>query len=203
MIICGKNLKMCCSFKDKTIILASQSPRRRELLEMAGINFRVENISGINEDYPQNIPISEIPLFIANQKLEVYKHFWSLPNHVVIAADTIVSFENQILGKPKDKNEAYQMLSFLSGKTHKVITGVILKSDSKSVEFTSETNVTFKPLTKAVINYYLDNYNPIDKAGAYGIQEWIGLTSISRIDGSYFNVMGLPVDRVWDELNGF
>jgi len=203
MIIYGKSLKMFDKFKDKTIILASQSPRRKELLEMTGIDFRVENISGINEDYPQNLPINDIPLFIAKQKIEVYKHYWSFPNHIVIAADTIVSLENQVIGKPADKNEAYQMLSLLSGKTHQVITGVSIRSATKTIEFTAETDVTFKSLSKEAIIYYIDNYNPIDKAGAYGIQEWIGLTSISRIDGSYFNVMGLPVDRVWDELNKF
>lgn len=187
----------------ENIILASQSPRRRELLEMVGINFRVENISGISEDYPENLPVREIPLFIARQKLEAYKHFWSLPNHIVITADTIVSLDNHILGKPSDKNEASQMLFMLSGKTHQVITGVCIKSDSKSVEFISETDVTFKQMTKEAIDYYINNYNPLDKAGAYGIQEWIGLTSISRINGSYFNVMGLPIDRLWDELNNF
>ena len=187
----------------KTIILASQSPRRRELLEMAGIVFRVENISGIDEHYPENLPVSEIPIFIARKKMEAYKHFWNLPDHIVIAADTIVAIENVVLGKPTDKDDARRMLSILSGKTHQVITGVSIKSDVKTVEFTAETLVTFKPLSIEAIAYYTDNYNPLDKAGAYGIQEWIGLTSISEIKGSYFNVMGLPVDRLWDELEKF
>ena len=188
---------------NKTIILASQSPRRRELMEMLKINFRVENIAGINEDYPENLHVNDIPLFIASQKQLAYKHLWSLHNHIVITADTIVSIENHILGKPVDKNDAIKMLTLLSGKTHQVITGVCIKSNVKTVEFTAITDVTFKPMTKDVINYYIDNYNPLDKAGAYGIQEWIGLTSISGINGSYFNVMGLPVDKLVDELKNF
>ena len=189
------------NLKNKTIILASQSARRQELLQMAGINFRVEYIPDLDESYPKNLNISEIPLFIAKQKQKAYKHLWSLDNHIVITADTIVVLENEIIGKPADKNEACKMLEKLSGKTHLVITGVSIKSNIKTNEFSAVTSVSFKPLTKEVIDYYVENYNPIDKAGAYGIQEWIGLTSISGIEGSYFNVMGLPIDRVFDELN--
>jgi len=189
------------NLKNKTVILASQSPRRRELLEMTKINFRVEIIPDIVENYPEILTVTEIPLYIAQQKQKVYKHFWSMPNYIVIAADTIVSIENHILGKPANKKEALQMLKILSGKTHQVITGVSIKSNVETIDFTEITEVTFKSLTDSVINYYIDNYNTLDKAGAYGIQEWIGLTSISRINGSYFNVMGLPIDRLYDELS--
>jgi septum formation protein len=187
----------------KEIILASQSPRRRELMKLLKVNFRTEDIVGVEEDYPDSLLVEDIPLFIANKKQSVYERFWCMPNHIVISADTIVSLEGHILGKPVDKDDAVQMLTLLSGKTHQVITGVCIRSNIQTVGFTSITDVTFKMMTQSMIRYYVDNYLPLDKAGAYGIQEWIGLTSISAINGSYFNVMGMPVDRLFDELKRF
>ena len=191
------------NLKNKTIILASQSERRRELLQMIGINFRVEVIPDLNENYPKNINIFEVPIYLANQKQEAYKHLWNLTNHIVITADTIVSLDNEIIGKPTDKNDARKMLAKLSGKTHLVITGTSIKSRNKTEEFCATTSVSFRPLTKKIIDYYVDNYNTLDKAGAYGIQDWIGLTSISGIDGSYYNVMGLPIDKLFHHLKKF
>ena len=191
------------NLKNYKIVLASQSPRRQELLKMMNINFAVENIAGLEESYPPNMPVAEIPLYLALQKQSAYKHIWSLENHLVITADTIVSLENTVLGKPSGRNGACEMLMMLSGKTHEVITGVSIKSNNKSIDFTDITHVSFKELTSEMIEYYVDNFQPYDKAGAYGIQEWIGLTSIREIRGSYFNVMGLPVDRLYDELLKF
>jgi len=191
------------NLKNKTIFLASQSPRRKELLEKTGIKFRVEYFSEINENYPVNLAISEVALYLAKQKQMAYEYLWSLPNHIVITADTIVALDNQILGKPANKKESIEMLSLLSGKTHQVISGVSVKDNSKTVDFSEVTDVTFKPLLKKEIDYYVNNYNTFDKAGGYGIQDWIGLMAISCISGSYYNVMGLPVHRLYEALSQF
>jgi septum formation protein len=191
------------NLKDKTVILASQSPRRRDLLEKIGINFRTAFVANIDESYPENLLVNDIPLYIAKKKMATYKHLWSIPEYIVISADTIVLLENLVIGKPANKNEASQMLSLLSGKTHQVITGVSVRNNMKTVDFSEITSVTFKPMSKEIINYYIDNYHTLDKAGAYGIQDFIGLTSVSKINGSYFNVMGLPIDRLFDVLREF
>jgi septum formation protein len=185
------------------IILASESPRRQELLFMLGLPFSAESADGISENYPDQTPIPDIALFVARQKQMAWQKYWSQPNHLVITADTIVAIGDCVLGKPVDREDACQMLWLLSGNVHEVITGVVLKSATKTVGFSAVTHVTFKPLTSFQIEYYVDNFKPYDKAGAYGIQEWIGLTAISRIEGSYFNVVGLPVDQLYDELRKF
>lgn len=185
------------------IILASQSPRRQELLFMLGIPFSVEQGNDLPENFPERLPVNEIALYLARQKQTAWQKYWSQPNNLVITADTIVAIGDAVLGKPVDRDDACQMLWLLSGNVHEVITGVVLKSALKTVGFSAVTHVWFKPLSPGQIEYYVDNYKPFDKAGAYGIQEWIGLTAISRIDGSYFNVVGLPVDQVYDELSRF
>ncbi|MCL2073805.1 MAG: Maf family nucleotide pyrophosphatase [Marinilabiliaceae bacterium] len=191
------------NLKNKTVILASQSARRQELLKMIDVQFKVEYIPDLNEDYPKELDITEIPLFIAKQKQEAYKHLWSVEKNIVITADTIVSLKNKIIGKPTDKNEARKILKQLSDKTHLVVSGVSIKSNNKTSEFYSTTFVSFKPLSKKIIDYYVENFNTLDKAGAYGIQDWIGFTSINYIIGSYYNVMGLPIDKVFDNLKNF
>ena len=185
------------------IILASNSPRRRELLKMADFDFKVETVQNIDESFDNDIEISELPIYLARKKQNAFKHLWTIKNNLVITSDTIVCLKNKILNKPLNKNEAFDMLMELSGQMHKVITGVVLKSKNKEIEFAETTKVWFKKLTASQINYYIDNYKPFDKAGAYGIQEWIGMIGISNIEGSYFNVMGLPIDRIYDELKKF
>ncbi|WP_026473030.1 Maf family nucleotide pyrophosphatase [Alkaliflexus imshenetskii] len=189
--------------KPYSIVLASQSPRRQELLRMANIDFSVELNNDISEDFPDSMPASEVPLYLARRKQAAYYAFWSQPGVIVITADTIVSLNNIVLNKPESRNAAILMLSQLAGQKHTVITGVVLKSKEKEVAFDASTHVFFKPLSLELIEYYVDNYKPFDKAGAYGIQEWIGLIGIDRIEGSYFNVMGLPVDKVYEALHRF
>ncbi|MDR2927641.1 MAG: Maf family protein [Cytophagaceae bacterium] len=191
------------NLKNQTLILASQSPRRQELLQMMDIDFKVEIIGGIDENYPKEMAVADIPLYIARKKQNAYTEFWSKPNHIVIVADTVVALDGYILGKPCNYADACKMLLQLSGKTHTVITGVSIKSKIKKVEFSTQTLVSFKNITRKMIEYYVEKYRPYDKAGAYGIQEWIGLAGISKIDGSYFNVMGLPADELYDQLNVF
>ena len=180
------------NLKNHKIILASQSPRRQELLFMMGIPFSTEKGDDLPELFPDNLPVNEVALFLAQQKQMAWKKYWSQPYYLVITA-----------GKPVDRDDACQMLWLLSGNVHEVYTGVVLKSSEKNVGFSAVTHVWFKPLSARLIEYYVDNYKPFDKAGAYGIQEWIGLTAIQRIDGSYFNVVGLPVDQLFDELRRF
>jgi septum formation protein len=170
------------------IILASRSPRRKELMKDLGLKF---GLSG-----------SEIALFVARKKASLFKDSIS-ENEIVIAADTIVWCNNQVLGKPDDKYDAIRILKEISGNTHEVITGVSLLSASKEVTFSVSTRVTFEVLSDEEIEFYIDNFKPYDKAGAYGIQEWIGITACSRIEGSYFNVVGLPVQRLYYELKNF
>lgn len=189
--------------KPYSIVLASQSPRRQELLQMAKIDFSVELINDISEEFPASMAASEVPLYLARRKQEAYHAFWSQPGVIVITADTIVSLNNIVLNKPDNREGAIGMLSQLAGQKHTVITGVVLKSHDKEIAFDAYTDVFFKPLPIELIAFYVDNYSPFDKAGAYGIQEWIGLIGIERIEGSYFNVMGLPVDRVFEELQRF
>ncbi len=180
------------------IILASNSPRRRELLAGLDLNFEVEVIDGINEDYPQYLQVEEIPQFIAKEKAAAYK---VMPDELLITADTIVVLDNKIMGKPKDKAEACHMLQQLSGRTHHVITGVCITTTEKQTIFSETTAVTFRELNETEVDYYVTHYKPYDKAGAYGIQEWIGYVGVTKIDGSFYNVMGLPVERVYEVLN--
>lgn len=182
------------------LILSSNSPRRKELLAGLDIPFEVRVIEDIDESYPDSLPTGEIAEYIAQKKAAAYEVG---NDEVLITADTIVVLDNQILGKPADAEEAKQMLRSLSGKTHHVITGVCLKSHDQQHHFSVISEVTFKTLAEEEISYYVENYKPFDKAGAYGIQEWIGYIGVTGLSGSYFNVMGLPVQRIYEELKKF
>lgn len=180
-------------------ILASNSPRRKELLAGLGLDFEVKVIPGIDESYPEDLPSHEVAEFIAQKKAAPYSTLID-GNDVVITADTVVVADGEIMGKPEDKADAMRMLRKLSGCTHQVYTGVCLLTKDRKRHFTVGTDVTFRQLTDEEITYYIDTYKPFDKAGAYGIQEWIGYVGVTGINGSYFNVMGLPVQRIYNEL---
>ena len=184
------------------VILASNSPRRKELLEGLGINFEVRTLSNIDESYPNTLQGEDIPMYISGKKAEAYKQGMA-DDEMIITADTIVYDHEQVLGKPKDRGEAMRMLRELSGHAHEVITGVSIVTKEKTTQFASTSKVTFAELTDKEIAYYVDTYKPYDKAGAYGIQEWIGYVAVTRIEGSYFNVMGLPIQRLYTELKQF
>jgi septum formation protein len=186
--------------KNMKIVLASNSPRRKELLGALELDFEVRTLEGIDESYPQGLTMTAIPEHISNHKAAAYALG---ENELLIAADTIVYLDGEVLGKPADAKEATKMLAKLSGKTHQVVTGVTLRTLERSHSFSCVTEVTFAELTKEQIKYYVKNYSPFDKAGAYGIQEWIGCVGVTSINGSYYNVMGLPVQRLNQELQAF
>ncbi|KAA6339932.1 Septum formation protein Maf [termite gut metagenome] len=181
------------------IILASNSPRRQELLTGLGIEYTLKIMPDIDESYPQALKGEDIPLYIARKKADAYKAIIQ-PDELVITADTIVWLDEEMLGKPNNESEAIQMLGKLSGKTHQVITGVYLTTTGWQRCFSSVTEVTFALLTQEEIDYYVRNYRPFDKAGSYGVQEWIGFVGVKSISGSYYNVMGLPIQRLYKEL---
>lgn len=181
------------------IILASNSPRRKELLSGLGLNYEVRTLPGIDESYPDTLQGEEIPVYISSKKASAYLDALK-DNELLITADTIVWLDGRVLGKPADEKEACQMLRDLSGKTHQVITGVTLATTTFQKSFASVSQVTFASLTEEEISYYVNHYHPMDKAGSYGVQEWIGFIGVERIEGSYFNVMGLPVQRLYREL---
>lgn len=182
------------------IILASGSPRRKQLLELAGIAFEIV-VSYAEESFPELLSPSQTAMHIAEKKAVAVQRGLDDPNkQTILAADTLVVLEDEILGKPADRKEAINILKKLSGKTHKVITGVCILSPSHKIVFSEETEVEFKTLSKKQIEYYVDNYQPYDKAGAYAIQEWIGAIGINCIKGDFYNVMGLPVSRIVEEL---
>lgn len=183
------------------IILASNSPRRRELLAGLGLEFEVRVIKNIDETYPTELPVAQIPVYISEQKAKAYMGDVS-DDELVITADTVVIVGQNVLGKPRDREDACEMLRMISGRTHQVITGVCMTNRTIHRSLSVTTDVTFKSLTDEEINYYVDYYEPYDKAGAYGIQEWIGYIGVTSLHGSYFNVMGLPVQRIWQELLG-
>jgi len=183
------------------IILASRSPRRQQLLKELGLNFDVV-IKEYSETYPENLNGEEIALFVAQQKAEVFKNEIS-ENEIVITADTIVWCNSRVLGKPIDDEDAKRMLREISGNTHEVITGVCILSSLNERVFSVSTKVTFELFSEEEINYYIKEFKPFDKAGAYGIQEWIGIAACSHIEGSYFNVVGLPVYQLYKELQKF
>jgi septum formation protein len=189
------------NLKDYKIILASKSPRRNSLLKELGLKFEVR-IHETEEIYPSSIPFEEIPGYLAKLKALQFKNEID-DQTIVITADTIVYIENEVLGKPVNYDDAYLMLQKLSDGWHEVATGVCLFSNKKKEVFTSVTKVLFKSLTHEEIDFYITKFKPFDKAGAYGIQEWIGLIGAERIDGCYFNVMGLPVQRLYEELCKF
>ena len=188
--------------KSYKIILASNSPRRKELLAGLDVQFEVRIIKGIDESYPATLPTKEIAEYIAQKKAAAYRETMA-NDELVITADTIVVLGDEVLGKPKDAADARRMLHELSGKTHQVITGVVLTTKDQQKHFSVVSNVTFKELADSEIDYYVDTYKPMDKAGAYGIQEWIGYVGVTRLEGSYFNVMGLPVQRIYEAMSSF
>lgn len=191
------------NLKKYHITLASGSPRRHDLLKKAGINFTIGKGRDVPEEVPPGMHIDEVALYLARLKSEAWTDVWQHPDQIVITADTIVAIDNKVIGKPEDRTHAIQMLETLSGRSHRVITGVVARSGDKEIAFSDITTVHFKPLSEEQIQYYIDQHKPFDKAGSYGIQEWIGIVGIERIDGSYFNVMGLPVSRLMDELEKF
>lgn len=181
------------------VVLASNSPRRKELLSGLGIDFTVRTLQGIDESYPSDLKDEDIPKYISGQKAKAYKASMA-DDELIITADTIVYVDGEVLGKPKDKDDARRMFHLMSGRKHEVITGVSIVTKENTVQFATTTYVTFAQLTDEEIDYYIENYKPFDKAGAYGIQEWIGYIGITGIEGSYFNVVGLPVQRLYTEL---
>ena len=189
------------------IILASNSPRRKELLKGLDIEYRTWVIPDIDESYPETLKAEETAEYISRKKSEPYflePHVKNIAdNDIVLTADTVVILEGRVMGKPADEAEACQMLRDLSGKEHSVITGVCLRSKTKTRTFSVRTAVEFDKLTDEQIEYYVAKYKPLDKAGAYGVQEWIGYVGVKKLVGSYFNVMGLPVQRIYSELASF
>ena len=181
------------------IVLASNSPRRKELLAGLGVDFEVRTLQDIDESYPDTLMGEEIPMHISAKKAEAYRAEMA-DDEMIITADTIVYDNGKVLGKPRDKEDAVRMLRQLSGHAHEVITGVSILTKNRTVQFASTSKVYFAALTDEEINHYVDTYHPFDKAGAYGIQEWIGFVGVTRIEGSYFNVMGLPIQRLYTEL---
>ena len=183
----------------KRLILASNSPRRKELLGGLDVDFDVRVLNGIDESFPETLAGEDIPKYISQQKAKAYMPSLAA-DEVLVTSDTIVYLDGEVLGKPKDADDARRMLRLISGRSHDVITGVTIVSGIKINSFSVTTKVTFKQLSDDEIDYYIENYRPFDKAGAYGIQEWIGYIGVTSIEGSYFNVMGLPVQRLYQEL---
>ena len=183
-----------------SIILASQSPRRKMLLEWARVSFEVI-VSETNEEFPASLSMQEVPIYIAHQKALAVKEKVENGNiRCIVAADTIVVLGNEILGKPLNREHAIDSLLKLAGKTHQVITGVSILYQGETYSFRETTQVTFHPLTQQQIEFYVDEYKPYDKAGGYAIQEWIGVVGIQNIQGDFYNVMGLPVSRLMQQL---
>lgn len=186
----------------KKIVLASNSPRRRKLLAGLGYPYEVRVLDGIDESYPDTLRGSEVAAYISRVKAEAYRATMA-EDELIITADTIVCLDDRVLGKPADELEAIAMLRSLSGRTHQVYTGVTIVTSVDNSTFVSRSDVTFSSLTDEEINHYVTHYRPMDKAGAYGIQEWIGYIGVERIEGSYFNVMGLPMQRLYSELKKY
>ena len=179
------------------VILASGSPRRRELMAGLGVNYEVRIL--VDESYPNTLQGEEIPLYIAKEKADAYIPMMQ-PDELIITADTIVWLDGKVLGKPRDREDALQMLRTMSGRTHEVFTGVCITTTDWQRSFTAQTEVRFATLSEDEIIYYVDNFKPMDKAGAYGVQEWIGFIGVENISGSYYNIMGLPVQKLYREL---
>jgi septum formation protein len=201
MLINGNN-NMLDNLLKYNILLASNSPRRKELLGGLGISYRVVSLPEIDESYPPTLQGSEIPSYIAQKKADAYRSMMT-EDTMLITADTIVWLDGKVYGKPTDEENARQMLRELSGRTHTVITGVAITTCARQQVFAVESMVTFATLTEEEIDYYVTKYKPLDKAGAYGIQEWIGYIGVTGLEGSYFNVMGLPIQRLYNELKNF
>ena len=190
---------MLDNLKKFNVVLASNSPRRKELMSGLGIDYVVKTLPDVDESYPGTLRGEEIPAYISREKADAYKKLIQ-PDELLITADTIVWLDGEVLGKPKDKEDAVRMLRKLSGASHQVITGVCLTTKDWQKSFTATTDVTFAALTDEEIDYYVGKYAPMDKAGAYGVQEWIGFIGVESISGSYYNVMGLPVQKLYREL---
>ena len=193
---------MLDNLKKYRIILASNSPRRKELLAGLGVDYEVRTLPDVDESYPETLQGADIPLFISKIKADAYKNLLQ-PDELMITADTIVWMDGMVLGKPRNRFGAIEMLRQLSGHTHQVFTGVTITTATRQHSFSVGTEVRFANLTDEEIVYYVDTYQPMDKAGAYGVQEWIGYIGVENISGSYFNVMGLPVQRLYRELLNF
>ena len=193
---------MLDNLKNYDIILASNSPRRKELLQRLGLPFKVRTLFGVDESFPENLRGEDIALYIARKKAEAYKSSMS-SNELLITADTIVCLDGVVMGKPYGAENAKTILRQLSGRVHQVITGVTVLTQVKRESFAVTSHVKFTNVTEDEIDYYVDNYLPFDKAGAYGIQEWFGLVAVEELRGSYFNVMGLPVQRLYTVLKQF
>jgi len=183
---------------NRPIILASKSPRRQELLKLMGFDFKIE-LKDVDESYPEHLSPSEIAVYISEQKAQAFK----ADQEIVITADTIVALNEEILGKPRDHAHAKEMLTKLSGSRHEVFTGVTLVKGDKMLSFYDRTAVYCRPVSAEEIDFYIENYQPFDKAGSYGVQDWWGLTVVQRLEGSYTNVMGLPTEKLYEALKGF
>jgi septum formation protein len=190
------------NLKKYRLILASNSPRRKELLAGLGLDYEVRTLPDVDESYPESLQGGDIPLYISRMKADAYKPMLQ-PDELMITADTIVWMDGMVLGKPRNKYGAIEMLRQLSGGVHYVYTGVSITTQTRQESFYVATEVRFANLTDEEIEYYVDTYQPMDKAGAYGVQEWIGYIGVENIQGSYFNVMGLPVQRLYTELKKF
>ena len=190
---------MLDNLKKFNIVLASNSPRIKELMSGLGVDYVVKTLPDVDESYPDTLQGEEIPAYISREKAEAYQSMIE-PDELLITADTIVWMNGEVLGKPKDREDAIRMLRKLSGASHQVITGVCLTTKGWQNSFTVTTDVTFAVLSEEEIVYYVDKYSPMDKAGAYGLQEWIGFIGVESISGSYYNVMGLPVQKLYREL---
>ena len=188
--------------KSYHLILASQSPRRQQLLSEAGLEYDLSPRFECEEIFPNDLPASEVAEYLSRLKSEAYPQVLA-DGDILLTADTVVVAEERILGKPTDKDDAFAMLRMLSGREHEVITGVTLRSTKQTKSFSAHSKVRFRQLSDEEISYYIETYSPMDKAGSYGIQEWIGYVGIEGIEGSFFNVMGLPIQRVWCELEKF
>ena len=181
------------------IILASNSPRRKELMSGLGVDYVVRTLPDVDESYPADLSGAEIPAYISREKADAYRAIMQ-PGELLITADTIVWLDGQVLGKPVDREDALRMLRTMSGRSHEVFTGVCITTTEWQRSFTAQTEVRFATLSEDEIAYYVDRFQPMDKAGAYGVQEWIGFIGVENISGSYYNIMGLPVQKLYREL---
>lgn len=184
------------------IVLASKSPRRQELLKGIGVVFSILT-KEVDESFPTRLPLIDVAPFLSLKKAKAFEDVELPENYMVITADTVVIVENEILGKPKDRDDAVRMMNLLSGKVHKVVTGVTVHTKEKTKTFSVTSKVTFETLDNQEVDYYIDNFKPYDKAGAYGVQEWIGYIGVSNVEGSYYNVMGLPTQKLYKVLKEF
>lgn len=190
---------MLDNLKKYKVILASNSPRRKELLAGLGVDYEVRTLPDVDESYPETLKGADIPLYIAKEKADAYLSMMQ-PGELMITADTIVWLDGKVLGKPTGREDALRMLREMSGRTHEVFTGVCITTTEWQRSFTAQTEVRFANLSEEEINFYVEQFKPMDKAGAYGVQEWIGFIGVENISGSYYNIMGLPVQRLYKEL---